>query len=141
MPPNPAWDPTVAAMKLTSIELAVVAELNLEIASGYDEVAEDPKQQSQTRRRARDSAFRRRLRARLLHLEAQRLGAQPTLSDEQLPHEQGPPYSGPERRKYERRSGERRGRLAAPSTSGDVDRRVNRDRRRAERRRQGSRFS
>jgi hypothetical protein len=125
----------VAAIKLGSVELAVVAELNLELARAYDEVADDATQQSETRQQARARAFRRRVRAGLLHLEAQRLRARASLPDGLLTHESNSPYSGPERRKQERRFAERRGHLAAPATWRGADRRANRDRRRHDRRR------
>jgi hypothetical protein len=125
----------VAAIKLGSVELAVVAELNLELARAYDEVADDAKQQSETRRQARAGAFRRRVRAGLLRLEAQRLRARASLPDDPLTHEPNSPYSGSERRKHERRSGERRGHPAALATPHGADRRANRDRRRHDRRR------
>lgn len=131
--------PSVAAIELGSIELAVVAELNLEIASAYDEVAADATQQPETRRRAREGAIRRRLRAGLLHLESERLLAQPSLPEERSTRETELPYVGQERRKYERRAGERRAQYAARDSSGGGDRRGDRDRRRDERRRQSLR--
>jgi hypothetical protein len=130
-----APDRGAAAVELGSVELAVVAELNLELARAYDEVADDATQGSETRRQARARAFRRRVRAGLLHIEAQRVRARASVSDGLLTHESNSPYSGPERRKQERRFGERRGHSAAPATPPGADRRADRDRRRHDRRR------
>jgi len=130
----------VAEVNLSAIELALVAELNLEMARAFDEVAEDAIQRLETRRAARELASRRRERARLCHLEARRLGAEPTFPDEQLTAEASLSYTGPERRKQERRRRERRAGRSLPSqarrrTEVGHDRRTNPDRRRGERRR------
>ena len=45
-------------MRLNSLELALLAEFNLEMAAAYDEVAKDPAAGPETRATARDSANR-----------------------------------------------------------------------------------
>lgn len=129
--------PTATAMHLNSLELALLAQFNLEMAAAYDEVAEDHKCGLVTRHTARESASRRRQRARMLESEAQRLAAYPTSVPEQTPYEQPMPYAGPERRKGERRRRERRRPVPSSTRSlGIAERRANRDRRRRERRAQ-----
>jgi len=127
-----------ATINLSSLELALVAEFNLEMARAYDEVAEDAAGQPKTRRTARKLGSRQRERARLLQLEARRRRAESTITSEEVISEPGSAYTGPDRRKRERRVAERR---ASHAVGPDVkvaghDRRTDPDRRRRERRRQ-----
>jgi hypothetical protein len=121
----------VTEIRLTSLELALVAKFNFEMAASYDEVAENPGTRAETRDGARESASRRRERARLFELEARRLGAYPTEPCEGSTQMPPARYAGPERRTGERR--DRRPSSSAPV--GRSERRVNRDRRRGQRRR------
>jgi hypothetical protein len=126
----------VTEIRLTSLELALVAKFNSEMAACYDEVAEDAGTRAETRDAARDSASRRRERARLFELEARRLGAYPTEPCEELTQMPPARYAGPERRTDERRVRERRDRRPSSSApQGRSERRVNRERRRGQRRR------
>lgn len=115
-------------MKLSSIELALIEELNLEMARGCDEVAEDARNPRETRDAARERGSRLRERARMFHLEARRLAAEPALTPEL--------YAGPERRRGDRRTTERRERAPTPPDHlpAGHERRINPDRRRDERR-------
>lgn len=119
-------------MKLSSIELALIAELNLEMARAYEEVARDDRERLESRSAADRRQYLLRERARMLRLEARRASAEPPLA---MWLEVG--YAGPERRRAERRTGERR--VHSPGTAdrpaAGYDRRINPDRRRAERRR------
>jgi hypothetical protein len=128
------------SISLNSMEIALAAEFDLEMAHAYDEIADDATQSADARRTAQETAALWRERARLCRLEAQRLTAAPMVPDAGSMSESGPAYTGPERRHRERRSGERRvNGLAAPVRLGPAiwgrDRRVNPDRRRGERRR------
>lgn len=107
-PPRPS-SPTISSVHPSSIELALLANFNLEMADSYDEVAEDPKLRRETRRNASESASCYRARAELLQLEAQRLTAYPPFLAEQPAEPRQTRYTGPERRKRERRSRDRRG--------------------------------
>lgn len=123
-----------ATLSLTPMELAVAAELNLEVASGYDEVADDAARPLDSRRAARDRAIALRERADTLRLEARRLAAQPMVYAESSETRRSP-YCGPERRRQSRRTRPRRGDSAAPVPAlGDGERRSIPDRRRGERR-------
>jgi hypothetical protein len=127
-------------MNLNSIEMAVVAEMDLEMARGYEEVARDATQSADTRQAAQDAAAQWRERARLCGLEARRLTAEPLVPGERSASQPDRPYAGPERRKQERRRGERRGSGSAESghpgaTTFGLDRRVNVDGRQGDRRR------
>jgi hypothetical protein len=120
---------------LGPLELALIAEFNLEMAAAYDEVAESPTARRATREAARESAARRRERAQLFQLEARRASAYPGALALPTMHEQWP-YVGPERRQGERRTGERRRlRPRPPDPRGQAERRIDRDRRQDERRR------
>jgi hypothetical protein len=132
----------VAAVELSSIELAVLAELNLEMARGYDEVVEDAAERLETGRIARALAAERRERARLLHNEARRVAAQATSRDPGSTPPRRSVYIGPERRKRARRTHERRS-DAPPATAhlGGSDRRTIPDRRGRERRQPQLRLS
>jgi len=133
--PNASSSASTAAVGLTSIELALVARFNLEMADAYDEVAEDPRLRSETRQTARASASERRERARLLESHAQLLGAYPTSVPAQVIHELASSYTGPERRKRDRRIRDRRAPGSrAPTALGHADRRTSPDRRQRERR-------
>lgn len=130
--PRPEDD---SAFSLTAIELALVAELNLEIARGHDEVANDANQPAQTRRAALAKATALRERAESLHLDARRLSAQPMMY---APSMQKPvaPRTTPERRTHERRTRSRRREgESAIGPPGGRERRTLPDRRKRERRR------
>jgi hypothetical protein len=123
-----------AAFSLSAIELAVVAELNLEIARAHDELAADASQRVETRRAAHAKATAIRARAELLHLEARLLSTQPMLY---APSRQEPASAGtwPERRSYERRTqSRRRDGESAAGAPGGRERRTLPDRRQRERR-------
>jgi hypothetical protein len=125
-------------MKLSSIELALVAELNLEMARAYDEVADDLTQDPVTRRVARKLGSGYRERARSLQLEARCLGAEPSIAIEPLISERSRAYTGPDRRHGERRVSERRSTTQAVVPGAKIsinDRRIHPDRRQRERRR------
>jgi hypothetical protein len=94
---------------LSSIEVALLATFNLEMADSYDEIADDPKLRRETRRNAGESASCYRARAELFQLEAQRLSAYPTILAEQPAQARAARYTGPERRKRERRTLDLRG--------------------------------
>jgi hypothetical protein len=136
-PPDARSGTSSAPIHLSSIELALIAQFNLEMAESYDEVADDPELSVETRQRARESASWRRGRARLFHSEARRLGANPTSVTGQSTEDQPPPYAGPERRKRERRIRERRSSPQLKTAGlGHPDRRTDRDRREQDRRSQ-----
>jgi hypothetical protein len=119
-------------MKLSSIELALLAELNLEMARAYDAVAEDDCQPPDVVRVAQRRRSELRARARMFRSVARRVGAEPALIAQ--PEKEN--YTGPERRRAERRIGERRVReRRTHAPSGGSERRINPDRRRGERRR------
>jgi hypothetical protein len=125
-------------LQLSSLELALVADFNLEMAAAYDEVAEDPTVRPKTRAAAREAAIGRRERAQLFQAEAHCLGRQPMSMPEQLTPTRPGHYAGPERRRQERRIRERRAGWRSPETFGRPDRRVNPDLRERGRRRTDS---
>lgn len=128
---NPRASP-VAALELSELELAVVAELNREMASDYEQVASDPGQRLESRRRASELALALHERASLFQLEAQlRLGPSPPPAGAHV-------YSGPERRKDGRRVHSRRAGHEAASPRWGGERRTTPDRRRRDRRRDGT---
>jgi hypothetical protein len=120
---------------LNSIELALIAELNLERARAHEEVANDPDTRHETRAAAAQEAREWRARAAVFQMEAQRQSAQPIVpgvqaSDGALE----PAYTGPDRRKQARRRQTRR--MTAMSWARDRrDRHAAGDRRRGDRRR------
>jgi hypothetical protein len=124
-------------IQLTALELALVAEFNVEMAAAYDEVADDTTAQPATREAAREAAARHRERAGLFQLEAERASASPAAVAEPPSPEQRP-YVGPERRRAERRTSERR-RLRSPAQEqiAQAERRMQHDRRQHDRRRSG----
>jgi hypothetical protein len=132
-PPEAGVDRAEAlATSLNAIELALIAELNLEQARAHDEVANDAARRPEVRLAAEAYATAWRERAGMFQLEAQRRGG----------HRMAPrsarvrdwTYTGPERRRQRRRLQTRRGDGAAASER--PDRRDRRDRRmRPERRR------
>jgi hypothetical protein len=122
-----------AALSLSAIELAVVAELNLEIARAHDEVAGDATRRVETRQAAGEVATALRERAHSLHLEARRLSAHRMY----VPSMEKPAsaYTGPERRRQgRRRRARRRDSVAAFGAPGACDRRAVPERRHRERR-------
>lgn len=119
---------------LSALELAVVAELNLEMARAQDELANDAGQAADARRLAQVRAMALRERADSLHLEARRLTAQPMLYVPAL-EDPGPRSTAPERRRHDRRTGAcRRTTNSAAGPPGGRERRTTPDRRKSERR-------
>jgi hypothetical protein len=138
-----------SAIDLNSIELALLAELSLEMALGEDAVANDVARSPQTRRVASELAAAWRERSRRFQLQAQRQGMDPIVPELQ-PERRGtdpiaadlrlisgpaPSYRGPERRKRMRRTQTRRTSSTAPDGIDRLDRRTGRDRRQHDRRR------
>jgi hypothetical protein len=123
-----------AAFSLSAVELAVVAELSLEIARAHDEVANDASRHVEKRRAARAEATALRERAESFHLEARRLSAQPMLYAPSM-QKLAPPRTAPERRAQERRTGSRRrdGKCTV-GVLGGLEQRTVPDRRKRERR-------
>jgi hypothetical protein len=124
----------VAAVELGAIELALLAELNLEMARAYEEVVEDAPQRIDSGGTERARAEERRERARLLQNEARRVAAQSPGRDLHSTPPRGSVYVGPERRTRVRRTHERRAHAILVPGQLDSDRRAVRDRRRRERR-------
>ena len=126
--PDPAG---ASPMSLNSIELGLIAELNLEMAQANEAVAQDITQRPETRRAASEAAYTWRERARLFHLQAQRQSAHPIVPGPRPVHPAGLAYGGPERRRQMRR-------MQARRTGGPVldvrDRRIGSDRRQRDRR-------
>jgi hypothetical protein len=123
-----------AAFGLSAIELAVLAELNLEIARGQDELADDASLRGETRRNAQARATALRERAHSFQLEARALNAQPMLYAPST-HEPAAPRTGPERRSHDRRTGSRRrSGESALGPPGGHERRTMPDRRKRDRR-------
>jgi hypothetical protein len=134
-PPNAVADPAGAStIGLNSIELALLAELSLEMAHAQDAVANDATQPPEVRRIASRVASAWRERARRFQLQAQRQGTDPIVPDGRSIHAPAPSYSGPERRKQTRRTQTRRTGPAASDGIDCLDRRVGPDRRERDRR-------
>jgi hypothetical protein len=140
-PPKPRGDrsagedrPEPSAISLNAIELALIAELNLERARDHDAVANDAARLPEVRQAAAAAATAWRERARLFELEAGRRSAHPM-----APGESGPvidfTYAGPERRRQMRRRQTRRGDWEASGRRDRRDRRAGPERRRGDRRR------
>jgi hypothetical protein len=127
--------PAVTTISLNSIELALIAELNLEMALAQDAVAQDAIQRLETREIASEAAARWRGRARWLQLQAQRQSADSIVPDEPMIHAPAAAYSGPERRRQMRRQRARRTETPVGSAPGRGDQRISYDRRKRERRR------
>lgn len=135
-PDGPPDQSLTSPISLNAIELALIAELNLEMASASEEVANDPAKGLETRRTASRDAAAWRERARRFELEARRQSAQPTLPYEQARHSPSQDRAGPERRKGMRRAQARRTEpVAATSALRRGDRRRRSDRRERDRRR------
>ena len=122
-------------MSLNAIELALIAELNLERARDHDAVANDAARLPEVRQAAAAAATAWRERARLFKLEAGRRSAH-----SMAPGESGPvfdfTYTGPERRRQMRRLQTRRGDAEAVAGGPAArDRRTAPERRRNDRRR------
>ena len=123
--------PAAPPAGLNSIELALIAEYNLEMARANEAVADDATKRLETRRRASDAATAWRHRAQLFQVEAMRQSAQPI-----LPGEPARAYAGPERRRQMRRSQTRRADPASGRAGrGRGDRRAGPERRTRDRRR------
>jgi hypothetical protein len=123
-----------SATGLNSIELALIAELSLEMALAHEAVANDAAQPPEARRVASEVATGWRERARRFQLQAQRQATDPIVPDVRSIHPPAPAYTGPERREKTRRTQTRRG----PAASYGVDRfdrRSGPDRRQRDRRR------
>jgi hypothetical protein len=134
--PDVSFDRAVASpITLSSIELALIAELSLERARDNAAIARDVTQRPETRQTAAAAAMAWRERARILHLEASRRTGQPMAPQCQVPAT-ALTYSGPERRRQLRRRKTRRG---GPEDSNDAsgsrDRRTGAERRGPDRRR------
>jgi hypothetical protein len=100
---------------LNSIELALIAELNLEQARAHDAVANDPDTRTETRLAAARAAGQWRVRASLLQRQAQRQSSQPMLSGyETMRDGLSVVYTGPERREWTRRTRTRRATAMPP---------------------------
>ena len=127
--------PPSAPLRLSSLELGLVAQFNREMADAYDEVGDDPDVGGHTRAAARESALLHRARAEAFDSEAQRLGACRSIVADPRLEEATWSYAGPERRERERRVSRRRDPWATPSLGpGIADRRITPDRRQRERR-------
>jgi len=128
--------PCRTEVPLSPIELALVAQLNLEMAAAYEEVADDRTARRDARQAAQESAGRWRERARQLQAQAHRAGSRPTVAAQELIEEQPQPYGEPERRTRERRTRDRRQPVRSPREAlAHAERRTRRDRRQRERRR------
>jgi hypothetical protein len=126
-----------ATGSLSAIELAVLAELNFELARAHDELADDASQRAQTRRAAHATAEAIRERGAAFHLDAQRLSRRPMLSVPSMP-KPASPRTEPERRTHERRTRSRRGDGgSAAGAPGGRERRTLPDRRKRDRRGDG----
>lgn len=122
-------------ISLSSIELALIAELSLEQAREHETVASDASRRHESRQAASAAAAAWRERARILQLEAARRSGQPMLPGWPAAA-MASTYTGPERRRHSRRSETRRGRPVAPTDApGSPDRRTGPERRRHDRRR------
>ena len=129
--------PEASAMTLNAIELALIAELNLERARDHDAVANDAARLPQVRQAAAAAATAWRDRARLFELEAGRRSAHSMAPGESAAVIDFT-YAGPERRRQMRRRGPRRGDAEAAAAAADRrDRRAGPERRRGDRRRPG----
>jgi hypothetical protein len=128
-------NPGESGIRLTPIELALIAELNLEQARSHEEVASDPDRAAETRLAAARAASEWRARATLFHQQAQRQSAEPVVPRQPAAlARSGACYVGPERRRHTRRSQSRR----VAAASGELERRERQDagdRRRGDRRR------
>ena len=115
-PPSEGGDrPEGSAISLNSIELALIAELNLEQARAHDAVANDPDTRTETRLAAARAAGQWRVRASLLQRQAQRQSSQPMLSGyETMRDGLSVVYTGPERREWTRRTRTRRATAMPP---------------------------
>jgi hypothetical protein len=120
---------------LNPIELALIAELSLEMARDSEAVANDATKRLETRRNALEDAIAWRDRARLFRLEAQRQSAQSIVPAERVRHVPKRDYIGRERRRQMRRAQARRtDPVAASDQLGRRDRRRGADRRGRDRR-------
>jgi hypothetical protein len=119
-------------MSLNSIELGLIAELNLEMARANDAVAEDVTERPETRRVASEAANAWRERARLFQLQAQRQNAHPIGPGSRPVHSPTLAHTGAERRRQMRRMRTRR---TARRVLDLRDRRMGPDRRQRDRRR------
>lgn len=123
-----AVTPTI---KLNAIELGLLAELSLEQARAYEEVAGDAAEWTETAQSAAASAQAWRERARTFQLHARHLGAEPIVPAEHASRA----YTGPERRTQARRNQTRRTGAQASVGLDGADRRSVPDRRQGDRRR------
>ena len=129
--------PEALPISLNAIELALIAELNLERARDHDAVANDAARLPQVRQAAAAAATAWRDRARLFELEAGRRSAHSMAPGESAAVIDFT-YAGPERRRQMRRRGPRRGDAEAAAAAADRrDRRAGPERRRGDRRHPG----
>jgi hypothetical protein len=119
---------------LNAIELALIAELNLERAHDHDAVANDAARLPEVRQAAAAAATAWRDRARLFELEAGRQSAHSMAPGESAPFIDFS-YAGPERRRQMRRREARRGGGPASEHRDRRERRAEPERRRRDRRR------
>ena len=125
--------PEASAMSLNAIELALIAELNLERARDHDAVANDAARLPEVKRAAATAATAWRERARVFQLEAGRRSGHSMAPGESAPVMDFT-YTGPERRQQMRRRQTRRYEAEAASEHRR-DRRAGPERRRGDRRR------
>lgn len=122
-------------VRLNPIELALIAELSLEMARDNEVVANDATKRPEARRSALEDASAWRERARLFQSQAQRLSARPIVPGERSRRVSDWDYYGPERRRRIRRGQSRRtDPVAASAEVGRGERRRSADRRGRDRR-------
>lgn len=124
--------PESSPLTLNAVELALIAELSLEMARANDAVADDATERFDTRRSASEAASAWRQRARMLQSHARRQSSTPM-----GPHGRqfsASTYTGPERRRHMRRMHTRRT-DSASAQLGRYDRRIEAERRGGDRRR------
>jgi hypothetical protein len=125
--------PEALPISLNAIELALIAELNLERARDHDAVANDAVRLPEVRRAAATAATAWRERARVFQLEAERRSGHSMAPGKSAPVMDFT-YTGPERRQHMRRRQTRRYEAEAASEHRR-DRRAGPERRREDRRR------
>jgi hypothetical protein len=135
--PRPGTDSTVTVANLSPIELAVIAEVNFELARAYDEAAEDSTTEAETRAGAANTARALRQRGEFFLIAAARLRSAPATPGRPAGVAPGFFYTGPERRRRGRRTRMRRIDEGAYGPAAPANRRVRHDRRQTDRRRAG----
>ncbi len=123
-----------AGISLSPIELALIAELNLEIARAHDKVADAVSASVETRRAALTAATALRERAGAFHREARCISTESILNTASR-RETASASTGPDRRRQGRRTEARRRESAsAVDAVGRGERRATPDRRQRQRR-------